>query len=753
MNNVSGLSVAAQDKYRTVPLRQVTSAASMASPSSASTSPQSPRTHVPPSQQMPSPPLPARGRLISSALAGRPPPPTPTPPPDYCEFVWSLVRDVLTLLGLTENSPVYDGLLRELNKHARLYTGSFAIYTIDKIAAKCHNYQRAHADVVAAMVIQKYIRTLRAYNEFIRLRDPTLEARRALLSTLIMDEKAYVHKLSVIVSDYLRPLREHIQGKNRPRGQPALITLPELQTIFGNIDALLLLHTELLRDLDHLMRNGLLDVKAVNKLFVTTAPKLRQLYTVYISNFSRSFATLERLRDISNARNPSYTFESFLLNLQSNSRLPDVSLTTLFVVPFNQCSLYRRFLDEFSLVLSGRALSRAPSSSTRSPTAPPEIHPELKDAIYALSDTNDAIVAAMNPENNVEPIGKPSLFTLQRDLIFPDKSFLIYAPDRKVVEVGQVFVGPKRKQRQFFLLTDMLLLCSELINPGFGPWMTKRYRVKEMIWLKEARIVNDTSKEADRIILEFTPTTLSSADTQLKSEQLFSPVVTLTLTCANPHETKAFHATLIQTIQQRKRRSATFGGTIEEYLEKERHPSGMPAFVFKATQYLRSYLDTEGLFRQSASSSDINAAKQELKQTKQGQLGELDLSRYNPHVVASLLKTFLRELSDPIIPSHYFTNLIEISELPKTEHVAQLKKLIASLPRTRLTVLSHLFKFLHEVTQHAATNRMNSMSLSICFTPVLCWPHSSNSVGNTLQVPRLSNAIASLIENAPTIFL
>jgi Rho GTPase-activating protein 1 len=167
---------------------------------------------------------------------------------------------------------------------------------------------------------------------------------------------------------------------------------------------------------------------------------------------------------------------------------------------------------------------------------------------------------------------------------------------------------------------------------------------------------------------------------------------------------------------------------------------------------LKTDLDIEGLFRQSASASEIEAAKRELKQIKQGQRSDLDLSRYNPHVAATLLKTFLRELSDPIIPSQYFTNLIEIGELPKTEHVTQLKKLIASLPRTRVTVLSHLCKFLHEVAQHGASNRMTSTSLSICFTPVMCWSHDAQSIENSLQVPRLSNAIASLIENAPTIF-
>lgn len=157
------------------------------------------------------------------------------------------------------------------------------------------------------------------------------------------------------------------------------------------------------------------------------------------------------------------------------------------------------------------------------------------------------------------------------------------------MEVGQVFEGPKRKPRQFFLLNDLLLLCSEVMNLGFGPWMSKRYRVKQMIWLKEARVVNETSKDVDQIILEFVPTSSTSSDTSAKAEAIsVSPVVTLTLSCAHLHETRALHAALVQAIQQRKRRSAVFGGTIEEYLEKERSSSGVPIFILNVTEHLRS---------------------------------------------------------------------------------------------------------------------------------------------------------------------
>jgi hypothetical protein len=238
------------------------------------------------------------------------------------------VRDVLALLGIPEGSALYETTLKELSKHARLYEGSVALHTVDKIVTKCREYQRTHADVMAAVVIQKYIRMLRAYHEYVHLRDPTLHARRALFTTLITDEKAYVYKLNTIVSDYLRPLREHVQGKERLKGQPPLLTQQDLHAIFGNIDALLLLHTELQRDFDYLFRTTSLEVVAVNKLFVRTALKLRQLYTVYVHNFTRSVRTLELLRTTPNPRSPTLTFESLLHTLQLNSRMPDLPLST-----------------------------------------------------------------------------------------------------------------------------------------------------------------------------------------------------------------------------------------------------------------------------------------------------------------------------------------------------------------------------------------------------------------------------------------
>lgn len=65
-------------------------------------------------------------------------------------------------------------------------------------------------------------------------------------------------------------------------------------------------------------------------------------------------------------------------------------------------------------------------------------------------------------------------------------------------------------------------------------------------------------------------------------------------------------------------------------------------------------IDTEGIFRRSGNISRINELK---KRINEGSI--IDMSSEDTHVVAGLLKTFLRDLSEPLLTYDLYDEIIQ----------------------------------------------------------------------------------------------
>jgi hypothetical protein len=88
----------------------------------------------------------------------------------------------------------------------------------------------------------------------------------------------------------------------------------------------------------------------------------------------------------------------------------------------------------------------------------------------------------------------------------------------------------------------------------------------------------------------------------------------------------------------------------------------------------------------------------------------------DPHVPASLLKLWLRELQDPLIPEELYNQCIMCSEDPE-----QVVSMISALPtinrRVLLFVISFLQKFLDD--RIMVTTKMTAVNLAVVFAPNL----------------------------------
>lgn len=89
------------------------------------------------------------------------------------------------------------------------------------------------------------------------------------------------------------------------------------------------------------------------------------------------------------------------------------------------------------------------------------------------------------------------------------------------------------------------------------------------------------------------------------------------------------------------------------------------------------------------------------------------------NVVSSLLKSFIRNLPEPILPLDTYNRFIEADKLTGTKRLQELKGLLKRLPPHSYETLKHLIKHLHRVSQNCLVNLMEPRNVAIVFGPSL----------------------------------
>lgn len=124
-------------------------------------------------------------------------------------------------------------------------------------------------------------------------------------------------------------------------------------------------------------------------------------------------------------------------------------------------------------------------------------------------------------------------------------------------------------------------------------------------------------------------------------------------------------------------------------------------------------LYAEGLYRKSGVSSKIKEL-----QRMMNELGEIDYESYNVHVLTNVLKTFLRDLPEPLLTFDRYDDFLRAADLSdESDRVQTLLSLIKKLPQAHHALLERLVFHLARVAQREEYNRMSASSLAIVFSP------------------------------------
>uniref|UniRef100_T1JB81 Rho-GAP domain-containing protein n=1 Tax=Strigamia maritima TaxID=126957 RepID=T1JB81_STRMM len=135
-------------------------------------------------------------------------------------------------------------------------------------------------------------------------------------------------------------------------------------------------------------------------------------------------------------------------------------------------------------------------------------------------------------------------------------------------------------------------------------------------------------------------------------------------------------------------------------------------------------LETEGLFRRSASTLTVKTVQQAFNEGQAVDFVELG----DPHIAAVILKTFLRELTEPLLTFDLFPDIISFQRLDKMEKLEVARALILKrLPDDNYIVLKYLLEFLIKVIDRSDLNKMTSSNLAIVFGPNLIWSQNTQA--------------------------
>ena len=152
------------------------------------------------------------------------------------------------------------------------------------------------------------------------------------------------------------------------------------------------------------------------------------------------------------------------------------------------------------------------------------------------------------------------------------------------------------------------------------------------------------------------------------------------------------------------------------------------------------FIKTIGIYRIGPSNSVIQSLQISVDE---GNIGVLENVK-DPHVLAGLLKLFLRTLKEPLIP----WNIVEkLYEAAMDQKFMEMKNLLIPIPQSHKATLTCLLKHLHKVNEFAHKNLMEYTNLATIFGPTLMWaPTPSTNAGEISIVLTLWDQQKGIVE-------
>ncbi|XP_041694947.2 rho GTPase-activating protein 19 isoform X2 [Coregonus clupeaformis] len=204
---------------------------------------------------------------------------------------------------------------------------------------------------------------------------------------------------------------------------------------------------------------------------------------------------------------------------------------------------------------------------------------------------------------------------------------------------------------------------------------------------------------------------------------------------------------------KRKDKEVVFGTPLTE---------GGIAQIYQLIEYLSKNLQVEGLFRVPGNSVRQQALKEQLNS---GADIDLEAGGFHPNDVATVLKTFLGELPEPLLTHQHFNVHLKIADMTlfdekgnktsvpdKERQIEAFQLLFLLLPQANRSLLKLILDLLYHTAKQQDKNKMSAFNLALMFAPHVVWPR--NMVASDLQenLKKLNYGMAFLIKHSQKLF-
>ncbi|XP_054999101.1 rho GTPase-activating protein 44 isoform X4 [Sorex araneus] len=184
----------------------------------------------------------------------------------------------------------------------------------------------------------------------------------------------------------------------------------------------------------------------------------------------------------------------------------------------------------------------------------------------------------------------------------------------------------------------------------------------------------------------------------------------------------------------------SFGKPLEEHLLISGREIAFPIEAC-VTMLLECGLQEEGLFRVAPSASKLKKLKAALD------CCVLDVQEYSadPHAIAGALKSYLRELPEPLMTFELYDEWIQASNIQEQDKRLQaLWNASEKLPKANHNNIRYLIKFLSKLSEYQDVNKMTPSNIAIVLGPNLLWPQAEGNI--TEMMTTVSLQIVGIIE-------
>ncbi|XP_030610561.1 rho GTPase-activating protein 17a isoform X6 [Archocentrus centrarchus] len=180
----------------------------------------------------------------------------------------------------------------------------------------------------------------------------------------------------------------------------------------------------------------------------------------------------------------------------------------------------------------------------------------------------------------------------------------------------------------------------------------------------------------------------------------------------------------IQAQQDSWMEKPAFGTGLDEHLKRSGREIALPIEAC-VMMLLETGMKEEGLFRIAAGASKLK----KLKAALDCYTSQLEEFYSDPHAVAGALKSYLRELPEPLMTYQLYDEWIQASSVSDPDKRLQALWVVCDkLPKNNKNNLRYLVKFLAKLAQESELNKMTPSNIAIVLGPNLLWAKTEGSL-------------------------